>query len=118
MTGRRAALLGLLAALGGCGFRPLLAKGETDDSVRDRLAAINRDHATTLLLTSHDMDDIEALCTRVMLINHGRLLMDGTVGCLNQRQRFGDCRRSRKFGHPWIRFDGPPTETQRRCENC
>ena len=32
---------------------------------------------TTILLTSHDMDDIEALCSRVMIIDHGRLQFDG-----------------------------------------
>jgi LPS-assembly lipoprotein len=40
MADRRAALLGLLVALGGCGFRPLLAESEGDDAVRDQLAAI------------------------------------------------------------------------------
>jgi len=37
-----------------------------------------RQHGTTVLLTTHDMQDIEALAGRILLIGHGRLLMDGT----------------------------------------
>jgi ABC-2 type transport system ATP-binding protein len=47
----------------------------------------NRERGTTVLLTTHDMDDVEALCTRVMLINHGTLLMDGTVADLRSDRR-------------------------------
>jgi ABC-2 type transport system ATP-binding protein len=45
--------------------------------VRAFLAEINRVRGTTILITSHDMDDIEALCSRVMIINHGRIEYDG-----------------------------------------
>ena len=47
----------------------------------------NRERGTTVLLTTHDMDDVEALCSRVMLINHGTLLMDGTVADLRSDRR-------------------------------
>ena len=45
--------------------------------VREFLAEVNRVRGTTILITSHDMDDIEALCSRVIIIDHGRLGYDG-----------------------------------------
>jgi len=50
--------------------------------VREFLAAINRESGTTILITSHDMDDIEALCPRVVLIDHGRVGYDGALDAL------------------------------------
>lgn len=47
--------------------------------VRDFLASINRSRGTTIVITSHDMDDIEALCERVMIIDHGHLGWDGPL---------------------------------------
>lgn len=48
-------------------------------NVRAFLAEINRVRGTTIMITSHDMDDIEALCDRVMVIDHGRIQFDGTL---------------------------------------
>jgi ABC-2 type transport system ATP-binding protein len=45
--------------------------------VRSFLSDLNQARGTTILITSHDMDDIEALCSRVMIIDHGRLQFDG-----------------------------------------
>jgi ABC-2 type transport system ATP-binding protein len=56
-------------------------------AVRDFVRTLNRERGVTVILTTHDMDDIEALCTRVMVIANGRLLSDGTLAHL--RQRFG-----------------------------
>ena len=39
----------------------------------------------TVILTNHDMDDIEALCTPVMVIGHGRILSDGKLEDLRAR---------------------------------
>jgi len=55
--------------------------------VREFLAQLNRERQVTLLLTTHDLDDIEKLCGRVMIIDHGRLLYDGALETL--KTRFG-----------------------------
>jgi ABC-2 type transport system ATP-binding protein len=56
-------------------------------TIRDVLRALNASQATTILLTTHDMDDIEALCPRMVIIDHGRKLYDGAVAAI--RERFG-----------------------------
>ncbi|MFE2724625.1 ATP-binding cassette domain-containing protein [Kitasatospora sp. NPDC059327] len=45
--------------------------------VRDFLREVNREQGTTVLLTTHDLTDIEQLCGRVMVIDHGRVVYDG-----------------------------------------
>lgn len=50
--------------------------------VRDFLGELNRTHGTTILLTSHYMDDITALCPRVLVIDHGKLHFDGALEAL------------------------------------
>jgi ABC-2 type transport system ATP-binding protein len=54
-------------------------------SVREFLQQINRREGTTLLLTTHDLSDIETLCRRVVVIDHGRLLFDGPLARLRDR---------------------------------
>ena len=48
-------------------------------AVRDFIRKQNREHKTTVLLTTHDMQDIEALASRIILIGKGEILMDGTL---------------------------------------
>ncbi|GLW22871.1 ABC transporter ATP-binding protein [Microbispora sp. H10949] len=47
--------------------------------VRDFLRRRNAEHGTTVLLTTHDLGDVERLCRRVLLIDHGSLAFDGTL---------------------------------------
>ncbi|GAB2593430.1 ATP-binding cassette domain-containing protein [Streptomyces capparidis] len=51
--------------------------------VREFLRTVNAEHGTTVLLTTHDMSDMEQLCTRVMVIDHGRLVHDGGLEALH-----------------------------------
>lgn len=48
-------------------------------AVRDFIRKQNETHGTTVILTTHDMQDIEALTKRIILIGKGRILMDGTL---------------------------------------
>ncbi|MCS7091710.1 MAG: ATP-binding cassette domain-containing protein [Verrucomicrobiota bacterium] len=54
-------------------------------TVRDFLRHYNRQAQTTILLTSHDMADIEELCPRVIIIDHGRIMFDGPLGEIQER---------------------------------
>ena len=51
-------------------------------TIRELLRTESERERVTLLLTSHDTGDIERVCTRVIVINHGRLLWDGAVAAL------------------------------------
>ena len=54
-------------------------------ALRAFLKEENRRSGVTMVLTTHDMDDIEALCERVMVIGHGRLLYDGALAGLQEK---------------------------------
>ncbi len=58
-------------------------------SVRTFLAELNRDLGTTIVLTSHDMNDVAALCERIAVINHGRTIFDGDLTALRGRADAG-----------------------------
>ncbi len=51
--------------------------------VREFLREVNEQHGTTILLTTHDLTDIEQLCSRVMVIDHGKLMYDGDLDGLH-----------------------------------
>ena len=48
-------------------------------SLRDFLKWENKEYGTTIMLTTHDMEDIAALCSRVMVLGHGQRLFDGKL---------------------------------------
>jgi ABC-2 type transport system ATP-binding protein len=48
-------------------------------AVRDFIKKMNREHKTTVILTTHDMQDIEAIAERVILIGKGQILLDGSL---------------------------------------
>jgi ABC-2 type transport system ATP-binding protein len=54
-------------------------------SVRDFVKRLNRERGVTVILTTHDMDDIEALCSRVIMIGQGRILSDGALEELRRK---------------------------------
>ena len=53
--------------------------------VRDFLVEINRDDGVTVMLTTHDLGDIERLCSRLLVIDHGSLIWDGGIPALKER---------------------------------
>jgi len=57
------------------------------ERIRQFLAHINRERGVTVILTTHDLQDIERLCARVVLIDHGRVIYDGALEAL--RVRYG-----------------------------
>ncbi|MBA2482486.1 MAG: ATP-binding cassette domain-containing protein [Planctomycetes bacterium] len=57
----------------------------TKSRLRQFLIDLNREENTTILLTTHDMQDIEALCRRVVVIDHGKIMHDGDLAALKER---------------------------------
>jgi ABC-2 type transport system ATP-binding protein len=100
--------------------------------VRDFLVEINRERGVTVLLTTHDLGDIERLCKRLLVIDHGSLIWDGAIDEL--RERYGAERtlivdleepapplqiegaRVEKVDGPrqWLRFRGPAADLTAR----
>jgi len=54
-------------------------------AVRDVVRGLNRERRVTVILTTHDLDDIEALCSRVILISSGKILFDGALDALRTK---------------------------------
>ena len=52
--------------------------------LRDFLRTINVERGTTVVLTTHDLGDVERLCRRVLVVDHGRLVFDGSLDALRR----------------------------------
>jgi ABC-2 type transport system ATP-binding protein len=55
------------------------------ERMRAFVEELNRERRTTVLLTTHDLDDVERLCKRIIIIDDGRVLFDGQAADLKQR---------------------------------
>ncbi|GAA4514479.1 ABC transporter ATP-binding protein [Nonomuraea ferruginea] len=57
------------------------------EAVREFIVETNRTGRTTVILTTHDLADVEALCKRIILIDHGKVLFDGPIDALVDQPR-------------------------------
>ena len=57
------------------------------EAIREFIGTINRERGTTVILTTHDLADVERLCKRVILIDDGRIIYDGPLEQL--REKYG-----------------------------
>lgn len=53
-------------------------------AVRDFIRHLNQERKVTIILTTHDMDDIESLCNRVLVLNEGQIFLDGPLSSLRE----------------------------------
>lgn len=82
------------------------------EKLRAFIKEINRERKVTVLLTTHDMDDIEKLCSRIMIIDRGQVIYDGSVDRI--KSRFGTGRTLVvEFENPVPDFDVPNAELVR-----
>lgn len=58
------------------------------DKIRKAIKILNRKYKTTIILTTHDMKDIEELCSRIIIIDKGKILYDGNLE--NIKYKFGN----------------------------
>jgi ABC-2 type transport system ATP-binding protein len=74
--------------------------------IRDLILELNQQEGVTIFLTSHDAGDVEVLCKRAMVINHGTVIYDGRVSTL-KRDYIRTKTISLKLSEPWQGYDGP-----------
>jgi len=55
------------------------------EAIREFIARVNSDRGTTFILTTHDLADVERLCNRIVLIDKGTLIYDGTIERIKER---------------------------------
>lgn len=61
------------------------------DNIRDAIKEINANYNTTVILTTHDIGDIEELCNRIIIIDSGKLIYDGSLADL--KEQYGTTRK-------------------------
>lgn len=75
-------------------------------AVRDFILELNKKHGTTVILTTHDMQDIETLTRRIILIGRGRILLDGSLEDI-KKQAYGNKRMTVEYrGDDIVLCDG------------
>jgi ABC-2 type transport system ATP-binding protein len=89
----------------------VIARQELRDLVREW----NRQEGVTVFLTSHDAGDVERVARRVIVINHGRVVLDGKVSAL-RREYLGSKILSVKFHEPPKQFSLPGVSTLKASE--
>jgi ABC-2 type transport system ATP-binding protein len=72
--------------------------------IRELILRMNEEEQVTVFLTSHDAGDVEQLCRRAMVINHGEVIYDGKVSTL-KRDYIRSKTISLKLGEPFAGFD-------------
>ncbi len=60
------------------------------DNIRNAIHAINENEKTTVILTTHDLQDVENLCDRIVMIDKGKKLFDGGISVL--KEKYGQSR--------------------------
>lgn len=74
------------------------------EAIREFIAEVNRERGTTVILTTHDLADVERLCRRIVLIDRGTLIYDGDVERI--KSEYG------RFRTLIVRFSEPPSQPQ------
>ena len=83
--------------------------------IRDLILELNEQEGVTIFLTSHDASDVEVLCKRAMVINHGEVIYDGKVSAL-KRHYLRRKTISLKLGEAWQGLDIPGVEVLKLSE--
>lgn len=77
--------------------------------IRELIKALNKEKGTTVILTTHDMGDVDALCNRIVIIDKGKMLYDNSID--NLRSFFGAYRTLKvKFGSRKVEMTQPEME--------
>ena len=72
-------------------------------NMREAIKTMNATFQTTVILTTHDLDDIEELCQRILIIDAGKLIYDGALTDI--KTKYGsDCKVSFVLKEPWKDF--------------